>query len=1026
MSQRQVWKLLRMLEIPPKQRFGGRCLSTLAKEAWGRRVRLPPTNPRAGVHLVRLRQKIVFCPRGSGGVGGSRPPIRSGVPGSAQEHSEARCSGAPLSAPKRSGGREPPAPFCSPPEHREQTQILLSCGRFLQIPDVSWRMDASIRGTAIQTDGVGAWGFASRLLFRSRTFRGIRRLPDRHHYHAVNARFTQLNLAQYLPLSLNFIACDYQNRVVLWSPFISGLFNPGLWLPDVVLSAFPVGRGLRGYNHLLYSLNQKIETRFSIYFMFSRTKVPHGLANHELKGIPPRHWYHVGQGPEARKHVGKIVAESVLYCKQRGDPWHEFILLQVTNPDDKQTNLLLLDRTDPENDLARIKVTRLNSSLSKPSAIEARLLVSYYGDKQSLLAMLKPLNQEWRKEVFHRFNLFELADIFFDARHHITLFYTALDLAKISNKTSDCTQNDLSLSAVEFLHCLEQGDSPVNYMQIDRVSTHVISALYCKDSGPYEHEFIRLMVANEVNPSVTGYIVLDRTVLDRTLAIDQPPSTPSSAKSILLGLLPALDRFTISSHAGQPPVLRNKATAFQVVERLEFKFGACSLYRLVILAAAVASTRPNYQLLSAQCYWFASTIWECVQSLDPSAIHVLIVPSIRGRRVFFHQKATSSGDRRGREVKAEVERHKEEIENQRKESLRLQEEHEILAREQEEMRLEIARLRWETENVGRLDQAIGEQKEESLRPQLDANGLARKQEERAEPVRPSRKGRDTLGPASPYLHEKSARENTVDPEVYKIPRNHDIFPTGLGSYAKGQEALEQPLPYTLIQLKSLLQRSNREGHTERIYVASVEYCKRLDHVKHEFLLLEVRDNQIPQISNFVVLERTIDLSSGTITAASTIISSNNPARDRLIISYYGEKKLLIKQCNLGRYEVLEELKLPSPAASTPLLLYEFVILAHETSKRRYSYNLVKAQCFWFASCVWECMLKLRPEAHRTPFPASNNRGRFGTFRQVVDSLEIGEIFDKTEVEIKQFLKELTPERKETESQGSKIQRPSAK
>lgn len=215
-------------------------------------------------------------------------------------------------------------------------------------------------------------------------------------------------------------------------------------------------------------------------------------------------------------------------------------------------------------------------------------------------------------------------------------------------KLLDCAQKDPSLCAIDFLDCLEQDRSPVSYMPINQVSTHVLSALYCKQSGLYEHEFIRLIVANKANPSVRGYIVLDRTVLERNLPANQPPSEAGGTKSLMMGLLPALDRFTISSRAGEPPTLRSGGGAFQVLERLEFKFGACSLYRLVVLAAAVASTRPNYQLLSAQCYWFASTIWECVQDLDPTAIHALIIPSIRGRRVFFHQKATSTGHDAGK------------------------------------------------------------------------------------------------------------------------------------------------------------------------------------------------------------------------------------------------------------------------------------------------------------------------------------------------------------------------------------------
>lgn len=248
---------------------------------------------------------------------------------------------------------------------------------------------------------------------------------------------------------------------------------------------------------------------------------------------------------------------------------------------------------------------------------------------------------------------------------------------------------------------------------------------------------------------------------------------------------------------------------------------------------------------------------------------------------------------------------------------------------------------------------------------------------------------------------------SVDPEIYNIPRNLDIFPGALGSYQQSKQALEQPLHYTLTQLKCLFQRSNREeDHIENIYVSSAEYCKETGEAKHEFLLLEVKDERIPLISNWVVLDRTVQASnSGTFSALSTSVSSGAPAQDRLRVSCYGRKDLLTKQCNLTPYDVIERVTLP---LSNPLLLCDLVILALETSKSRFMYNLMSAQCFWFASCVWECMLKLRPETYRPAVAESNNRGRFGKFfRQDVDNLELEDILYKARSEIQSFRMELT-------------------
>ncbi|KAF8602961.1 hypothetical protein BDV93DRAFT_557146 [Ceratobasidium sp. AG-I] len=692
--------------------------------------------------------------------------------------------------------------------------------------------------------------------------------------------------------------------------------------------------------------------------------------------------------PKARKHVDKIVVESAFYCKQSGDPRHEFILLRVTDFDDRRTNFLLLDRTDPENNLAKIKVTRLASELPKPSTIEDRLLVSYYGDRQSLLKPCGLANHKvieeldfakahpfllyevlfiasgissechtsaasggegyrfahtlwayWRKEIFHQFNLFDLAEIFLGARHNIILFCSASGLkhTRMETKTPDCSQTDISPSAVHFLHCLEQNDSPVDYMSIYRVSTHVISALYCKGSGLFEHEFIRLIVANEVNPSITGYIVLDRTFLGATLPVDQPPSAPRNAKNIILGPIPAIDRFNISTRVGQPPELCGKKTDFQVVECLEFRFGSCSLYRLVVLAAVVTSTRPNYQLLSAQCYCFASTVWEFIQRLDPTAIHVLIVPNLRGRLAFFRQRATKSLQAVGR------------------------------------FQLE------STQETSTPD-------ENCCFGDLSGDALIRE-----------------------ILLLLRSRQKRLSLEAYRGTRGLHVFSCALGSYKQSPQALDQPLRYSLNQLLSQLQRSNREAvRTKTIYISSAEYCKQTGDAEHEFLLLEVQDERIPQISNWVVLDRTVGVSTpDAFEAASTDVSSGSPARDRLRVSCYGKKDLLAKQCSLAPYDILERVTLPTFASSTPLLLCELVIFALEASRSRFLDKHMSAQCFWFTSCAWECILKLQPEAYHLTVAYSNNRGKFGNFfRQDVANLELDDIFYKAESETKLFRMEL--------------------
>ncbi|KAF8593714.1 hypothetical protein BDV93DRAFT_566220 [Ceratobasidium sp. AG-I] len=246
---------------------------------------------------------------------------------------------------------------------------------------------------------------------------------------------------------------------------------------------------------------------------------------------------------------------------------------------------------------------------------------------------------------------------------------------------------------------------------------------------------------------------------------------------------------------------------------------------------------------------------------------------------------------------------------------------------------------------------------------------------------------------------------SIDPEAYTQPRNLDIFPKPLGSIVQSKLAAEQPIQYTLTQLKFMFQRTYRdEDHIENILVSSARYCKQVDDPKHEFLLLEVRDEKIPRISNYLVLDRTIQTASSRTYAAISTSVSGSPAHDRLRVSCYGDKELLVKQCNLGPYEELERLEF----LSTPLLLCELVILAVETSSSRYHYNLMSAQCFWFAGCVWESMRMLVPCANHIQVTAHSSRGKYGNvFRHNVDKLETagqGKL-DADSEEIQQAIKE---------------------
>ncbi|KAF8602955.1 hypothetical protein BDV93DRAFT_581129 [Ceratobasidium sp. AG-I] len=605
-------------------------------------------------------------------------------------------------------------------------------------------------------------------------------------------------------------------------------------------------------------------------------------------------------------------------------------------------------------------------------------------------------------------------------------------------------------------------------------SIFVSSAEYCKQIGDAKHEFLLLEVKDERIPQISNWVLLDRTVSVSTSSNFTAVSTSVSSSS------PAQDRLRVSCYGKKDLLIKQCSLGpYYVLERVTLPSSASSkplmLWELVILAIETSSSRLMYNLMSAQCFWFASCLWESMRRLVAGAYHEQIVAdNSRGKFGHFFQQDVDRF-----EVEEILYKTKSEFGQFRRELARGKEQ-QLVGRAQFPVSESISYYKKEYDKVimelERLEQAVAsnttastttshgdlgvnsgrvpyvENENETLggqlerldhtttgaasTPAIEDLGKRRKESSRLEQEHESLAWEheglltsaagleqltgDTAVSNFQNLHEAGIRRNSVNPEVYNIPRNLHIFPSGLGSYTHGKRELEDPRLYTLSHFKSLLlQSSTQHDHVENIYVSSVEYCKQLGQATHEFLLLEVRDKLIPKLSNFVVLERTVHKpTSGALTTLYSSPCVDIPAQDRLRLSCYGEKDLLIKQCTLGPYQVLERAELHSSSPSAPLLLWELAILALETSKSRLMYNLLKAQCFWFAGCIWECMLKLRPELNRTTVTTNKNRGKFKIFQQKVNSREIDVILEKTKSGIQQCQEELNTKKAAAECRNS--------
>lgn len=103
--------------------------------------------------------------------------------------------------------------------------------------------------------------------------------------------------------------------------------------------------------------------------------------------------------PEHRVHIHRIIIRSARYCKQEANPQHEFILLQVADALSTWSNFLLVDRHSLNDNITRIKVTLMGPSSSNSNNVEDRLLVSYYGDKDSMLRRCDLLRHKVMEQV---------------------------------------------------------------------------------------------------------------------------------------------------------------------------------------------------------------------------------------------------------------------------------------------------------------------------------------------------------------------------------------------------------------------------------------------------------------------------------------------------------------------------------------------------------------------------------------------------------------------------------------------------
>ncbi|CAE6477085.1 unnamed protein product [Rhizoctonia solani] len=171
--------------------------------------------------------------------------------------------------------------------------------------------------------------------------------------------------------------------------------------------------------------------------------------------------------------------------------------------------------------------------------------------------------------------------------------------------------------------------------------------LYGKKLKPPYHEFVLFELGNTRDSSLRNHVVLDRSRLDGASVL--PSIQPSRSAA-------ARDEFRFSCDGDQEKLLeRCKLTPYEAIETVDFSADdLLPLYELAIVALATSLQRDRYHLLDANCYWFASLIWEQVLEMYPEAKHEVLREGVRGTFGSLYSYTSDELEREEIEIKMQA------------------------------------------------------------------------------------------------------------------------------------------------------------------------------------------------------------------------------------------------------------------------------------------------------------------------------------------------------------------------------------
>ncbi|CUA77869.1 hypothetical protein RSOLAG22IIIB_06842 [Rhizoctonia solani] len=510
-------------------------------------------------------------------------------------------------------------------------------------------------------------------------------------------------------------------------------------------------------------------------------------------------------------------------------------------------------------------------------------------------------------------------------------------------------------------------------------SVVVKSAFYGKKLKRPHHEFVLFELGNTQNPSLRNHVVLDR----KRLAGSSVLSSVQQSKSTT-----ARDEFRFSCDGNREKLLdKCNLTPYERIETIEFSLSdPLPFYELAIVALATSLQRDYYDLLQANCYWFAGLIWEQVLDMCPDAKHEMLRDGIRG--TFGSLFSYTPDELERAEIKDKIQKMLPRIEAMIVGAQKLSV-WEILGTDLEDQPYNSSGTNTQDHHgTGNSQTSAPDYKviRSELYPGFRSNLIL---------LRGLLRNRGTRVPL------KSKPSDSVYSCTYE-ERHRQIFPPGFDVSSSSSSTERSYYMFSPEHLcDALTSGYNPEHHVEDIIVKSASYCKRHIAPKHEFILLEIEDRKSRGLKNSIVLDPNISqapnrLSVYPVTRASQFFA----AKDEFRVSYDGDKWKLLAQCDLQDHKTLETLAFKS---EEPLVLYQLATLARALSFSRDKYNIFNANshCSWFSGLmlIWDCIIRMRPSAHHKVSPGQSRGTYLSLLRQTTNRVELQMIYEYVEKEL---------------------------